>query len=439
MGTSAGKNSASEHLCKAQKRRMVLLMPTTTYRADDFLEAAEALDIEVVYGTDRCHVLAEMGAAVMRGDSIVLDFKDPQSSADKIAAYAKDKPIGAIVGVDDPTAVTAALAQAKLGLPHNDPEGARATRDKLRMRLALERAGIRQARFIRASLGRDPERVAELVGARIGFPCVLKPRRLSASRGVIRADEPRSFVAAYTRVSKILAQPEVRARSIVVESFVPGAEVAVEGLIERGRLRVLAVFDKPDPLDGPFFEETIYVTPSRLAPDVEREIVWTTEAAARALHLSEGPVHAELRVNGEGVFVIEVAARSIGGLCARTLRFGLGISLESLILHHAFGLEISERMGTREGRASGVMMLPIARTGVLKRVGGIEAARAVPGIEDVAITAKVGREIAALPEGNTYLGFMFARAAMPEEVERALREAYARLEIEIAAQLPIIR
>jgi biotin carboxylase len=268
------------------------------------------------------------------------------------------------------------------------------------------------------------------------FPCVVKPLMLSASRGVIRADDEAQFVGAVRRLDRILQTSEVSvtgeaARQILIERFVPGREVALEGLLVKGELHVLALFDKPDPLDGPFFEETIYVTPSRLPATVQAEIASCTSRAAQALGLQDGPVHAELRVNRHGPWVIEVAARSIGGLCSRTLRFGTGLSLEELILRHALGMEVPTL--ERERRAAGVMMLPVPRAGVLKEVRGQAEALAVPGIDEVAITAHPGQDLVPLPEGASYPGFIFARAESPERVEAALREAHRRLEFVVMA------
>src|SRR6185503_17135 len=266
--------------------------------------------------------------------------------------------------------------------------------------------------------------------AEIEYPCVLKPLSLSASRGVIRANDAREFVAAFRRISAILEMtdvslPDEARRALLVEEFIPGVEVALEGLLVGGTLHVLAIFDKPDPLDGPFFEETIYVTPSRLPAPTQARVAAVTRDACSALGLTEGPIHAELRVNERGPFVLEVAARSIGGLCARTLTFGTGLSLEDLILCHALGRPLESL--ERERRAAGVMMIPIPRAGCLVSVSGVEEARAVGAVEDVVITMHPGQEVIPLPEGWQYLGFIFARAETPAAVEGALREAHARL------------
>jgi biotin carboxylase len=283
----------------------------------------------------------------------------------------------------------------------------------------------------------------------VTYPCVLTPTVLSASRGVIRADDPAGFVSAFGRIAAILREDDVRelgegADEILVEGFVPGVEVALEGLLVAGTLELLALFDKPDPLDGPYFEETLYVTPSRLPAATQAAVLARTAEAARALGLHEGPVHAELRIDVAGggaaggqVWLVELAARSIGGLCSRTLRFGTGLTLEEIILRHALGSPIASL--TREHTAAGVMMLPIPRAGVYAGVEGVAAAEAVPGIVEVTITAHPGQALVPLPEGARYLGFVFARAAEPAAVEAALREAHRRLafRIEAPADAPV--
>jgi biotin carboxylase len=254
----------------------------------------------------------------------------------------------------------------------------------------------------------------------------------------MRADNPTQFIAAFQRLGALLRLPDVAARGgplatqVLIETFIPGQEVALEGMLVHGELKVLALFDKPDPLDGPFFEETLYITPSRLPPPVQQEIATCTARAAQALGLREGPVHAELRLNDAGVWLLEIAARTIGGLCSRTLRFGPGLSLEELVLQQALGVDPTTH--TRDTHAAGVMMLPIPRGGVLQAVHGQEAAKCVPGIEDLNITIPLGQQVIPLPEGDRYLGFLFARAETPAQAEATLREAYRRLEIVITPQ-----
>jgi biotin carboxylase len=283
-------------------------------------------------------------------------------------------------------------------------------------------------------LFRTQDDPAEAAGA-VSFPCVLKPTFLAASRGVIRVDEAGAFAEAWKRILSILSEPDVArrggswAREILVEEFVPGVEVALEGLLRDGRLSALALFDKPDPLDGPFFEETIYVTPSRLALATQRAVTTIAANGALALGLRHGPIHAELRVGSAGPRVIEIAGRSIGGLCSRTLRFGTGMSLEELILKDALGIDVAR--DKRERHAAGGLMLPLPRAGVLEEVRGLADARAVHGIEEVTISAHIGQRLVPLPEGSRYLGFVFARAEAPEQAEAALREAHRRLDFRI--------
>ncbi len=417
---------------------LLLLVPTTSYRLDDFRAAAHRLGVPLVVGSDRCHQVEDYFGE--ERDLVSLDYRRPARAAEQIIEAARTRPIRGIVPANDHTAVIAALAAERLGLPHNPPAAARRAANKHAMREALSAAGVPVPAFRLHALSGDPERAAQ----EAPFPCVLKPLVFSASRGVMRADDPAGFVAAWRRIARLLERTRAERRprdeegagSVLVEAFVPGAEVAVEGLLRGGRLEVLALFDKPDPLDGPFFEETIYVTPSRHPAGLQDRIVRTTAEACRALGLAEGPVHAELRLPPPGPVVLEVAARSIGGLCSRTLRFGAGLSLEEVLVAHAMGLPVESLR--RERRASGVMMIPIPRRGVLHGVGGLEAARAVPGVEDVVITAPEGRELEPLPEGDSYLGFLFAKADRPEEVEAALREAHRRLRIDIREPLPTV-
>jgi biotin carboxylase len=402
--------------------RVLLVLPSATYRAPDFLAAAAKLGAEVVVASEHRQAMSrEMGDR-----SITIPLRQPEMAADAIVELAERSPIDAIVAVDDGGTRTAAAASARLGLRGNPPEAVALARDKAAMREAFARAGVPQPEFRVFEPGAD---IAALAGE-IGCPCVVKPLTLSGSRGVIRANDARAAADAAERIRSILADAgEDPAGPLLVERFVPGAEVALEGLMRGGRLEVLALFDKPDPLDGPYFAETIYVTPSRLPAEVAARVEEVAAGAAAALGLQEGPVHAELRVDGEAVTMLELAARSIGGLCARSLRFGLGLSLEEVILRHALGLPLDHLR--REELASGVMMLPIRRGGTLREVRGQERARAVEGIAGLEISIAPGRPLRPLPEGDRYLGFIFAKAETPEQVEAALRKAHGELEVEV--------
>ncbi len=408
--------------------RVLLLIPTTSYRTADFMEAARKTGVDVVVGSDVPQVLAEHAP----GTTLTLNFSDSEGAAQEIAAFSLNHPLDAVIPVDDDTALVGARAAEALGLPHNPVESVLAARDKHRFRQTLAKAGIPSPRFELFSIRDDPLEMAPVVN----FPCVIKPVFLSASRGVIRANNPEEFIEAFLRVKAILEDPETvsrgrdAAKQILVEEFIPGIEVALEGLLSGGRLKALALFDKPDPLDGPFFEETIYVTPSRIPRGTQKEIFDCAARTAEAVGLREGPTHAEFRVNDNGVWPIEIAARSIGGLCSRTLRFGTGLALEELILRHALGMETESL--ERERPAAGVMMLPIPQAGTLQEVLGQEEARSVPGIEDVAILIPPGQMVVPLPEGTKYLGFIFARSETPESAEAALREAHRRLDIRIS-------
>jgi biotin carboxylase len=395
--------------------RVVLLLPTSTYKATDFVRAAARLGIEVVVGSDELPVLAPGS-----GDrAVALPLDSPEEAADLLVDLDRRRGVDAVVAVDDRGVLAAATAGERLGFPHNPPDAVAATRDKASMRRALAAAEVPQPAFSVADDG-----AADFDPDGYEYPVVLKPLDRSGSQGVIRADDPDAARAAAGRIRAICGDGP-----LLVEQYVPGVEVALEGLLRDGALMPLAVFDKPDPLVGPFFEETIYVTPSRLDPTSLARVQDVTARACAAIGLVEGPVHAELRVDADRVHVIEVAARSIGGLCARTLRFGAGISLEELVLRHALAMPIDD-LG-RETAASGVMMLPIPARGLLRGVGGRDAATAVPGITGLEITIPVGRPVVPLPDGDRYLGFVFARGAEPADVEASLRAAHTALVIDI--------
>lgn len=407
--------------------RVLLILPTGTYRATDFVRAGASLGAEVVVASE--HRQAMAGA--MGDRALVVPLDRPEAAADAIVALHRRRAIDAVVAVDDQGLLTAALASERLGLTHSPPPAVAATRDKAAARLALAAAGVPQPRFRVLARSQD---VAE-VATDVGFPCVVKPVSLSGSRGVIRADDAPAAVAAALRVRAILADAgEDPDGLLLVESFMAGAEVAVEGLLRGGKLEVLAIFDKPDPLDGPYFEESIYVTPSRLAQETQEAVADVVGDGAAALGLTEGPIHAEVRIDGRTVSVLETAARSIGGLCSRALRFGAGISLEEVILRHALGLDLGDLQ--RQRSASGVMMLPIPCSGTLAGVGGIDDALRVPGIEGVELTITRGRTVRTLPEGDRYLGFIFARGATPAGVEACLRRAHDCLDVRIDESSP---
>lgn len=405
-------------------RRLLLLLPTTTYRATAFVEAARQIGVELTVASEQPSTLAAANPAGL----LTLDFEQPERAADAVRVFAQQYPINGVVGVDDRTALVAAAIATKLKLNGNPVHAAIAASDKYLQRQLLARATVPIPRFVLRELDEDPATIAKS----IAYPCVLKPVRLSASRGVIRADNPQSFASAHARLRAILADPETaaacgdRARQYLIEEFIPGYEVAVEGLVVNRRLHVLAVFDKPDPLDGPFFEETIYVTPSQVPTGLQKAITDCADRAVRALGITEGAIHAELRYNERGPWLIELAARPIGGRCSAVLRFGTGVTLEEIIVRHALGMPIPSLQ--RERQAAGVMMIPIPGAGTLQEVRGVAQAKGVPLVEDVQITAHPGERLVPFPEGSRYPGFIFARGETPAMVEAALRDAHRRLE-----------
>jgi len=403
--------------------RLLLFAATTGYQIRVFSEAARRLGVDLSLATDRCHVLEDPW-----GDrAIPVRFSDVSASLEILQGRVFD----AVAAVGDGPAVLAAEAALSLGIPFHPPAAARACHDKFQARRLFQAAGLPVPEFFRVPLDEPPESAVD----RAPYPCVLKPLGLSASRGVIRADHPAEFVAAFHRIRAMLGHGE--SQYLQVEAYIPGREFAVEGIVTRGAPRILAICDKPDPLEGPFFEETIYVTPSRESADMQCEMRHAVERAVTALGLYHGPFHAELRFNERGAWMLEVAARPIGGLCARALRFGAGMPLEELVLRHAIGEDISAL--DLVDASSGVMMIPIPRGGVYEDAAGLAEARAVPGIDDVIITAKPGQALVPLPEGAAYLGFIFARGGHPAEVEQALRRAHSRLSFRIATLLPTLK
>src|SRR5262245_16066330 len=377
--------------------------------------------------------------------ALAIRFHDETGSVATIVDAAERLPIDGVIAVGDRPTVIAARAMKALGLSWHPRSAAAVARNKRAAREHFMAAGLPTPAFIEGTRNDDPEQFLP-----VGFPMVVKPLALSGSRGVIRVDNERDLETALSRIRELLAAADIRAerhdahKLVLAEEFIEGVEFAVEGLMNRGTLDVLAIFDKPDPLNGPFFEETIYITPTTATLDVQAEITRAVSVAIAALGLYHGPVHAECRVNNRGVFVLEVAARPIGGLCARALRFVprgrpavTEISFEELLLRHALGEDSTGWQ--REAAASGVMMIPIPQRGIYRGVAGIDAARAVPGTVDVRITAKLDQVLIPLPEGASYLGFIFARAQTARDVDQALRTAHACLTFTIAPEMRMLQ
>ena len=419
-------------------KRLLLFTAKLGYQTRSFEDAARKLGVQLVYVTDRCHQLEDPW-----GDqAIPVHFETPEVAAYTAMEALRGQDVSGILALGDRPTAAAAYAARGLGVRYNHPAAVEACRSKLRMKEVFRDAGLSVPWFRNLPIDPAPEPV--LLG--ISYPCVLKPLSLSASQGVVRANNREEFLAAAARVRRLLNSPEILATreanldQMLIEGYVPGREVAVEGLLTDGALNILAIFDKPDPLEGPYFEETIYVTPSRLPESVQNAIEKCARGAARALGLLHGPIHAEFRINDDGVWPLEVAPRPIGGLCARALRFLLDapsdpIGLEELLVRHA--LELPGWNSPRERIASGVMMIPVPKSGILEGVFGEDAARSIPGITELSITARLHDAIAAWPEGSSYLGFLFARESAPEKVALALREAHEKLSFTITPGLPV--
>lgn len=445
----------------ALPRRLLILTTKLGYQTRAFVEAAQQLGLEIAFGTDRCGKLDDPW-----GDHAVpLKFEHPDDAARRVLQSPQLGSLDAVVSLGDrPTPAAARIAHA-LRLPHHSAAAADACRDKYRSREILRRAGLQVPGFVRFALDAPWEDVCRAIDADIGFPCVLKPLALSGSRGVIRANHQHEARAAFERIRSLLRSRDVRVLReassdfIQAESYVDGLEIAVEALVDRGRLRVLAIFDKPDPLAGPFFEETIYVTPSHLPLSQQQAVTATLEQSVTALGLTHGPIHAELRLNARGVWPMEIAARSIGGLCSRALRFTIDTaeggphlpafgkcgtdsdasslhSLEEIIIRLALGEPMAAV--AREPAASGVMMIPIPEAGIYHGVEGVDDARAIEHVDEIRITAKPEQKLVPLPEGASYLGFIFARAGTPAQVEAALRAAHTKLHFLIGTALPVV-
>jgi len=426
---------------KAEGRRLLILASKLGYQTRGFAAAARKLGAEVLFGTDRCHQLEDPWA----DGAWPLHFEEPEQAAELILRRAHFTPIGGVLALGDRPTLTAAHVAAALGLPYNSPRSVQVARDKLRQREVLRAAQLPVPEFFSFLRSENPREVA----ARVHFPCVVKPLMLAASQGVIRADNEAEFKAAVERVGALLESPEIGvmreggSNRVLVERYIPGREVAVEGLLTQGQLRVLAIFDKPDPLEGPYFEETIYVTPSRWPAQTQTAIEDCLARTVQALGLTHGPLHAEFRWNEAGPWVLEAQPRPIGGLCSRALRFGPlrtaegeeMIFLEELLVRHALGMAGGDL--ARERLAAGVMMIPVPHSGILERVEGLAAAQRTANVEEIHITARLHDYVQAWPEGSSYLGFIFARGKAPEAVEKALRESHAKLHFVLTPRLAV--
>ena len=408
-------------------QRVLILLAKTTYRAKSFMEAGRKLGLEISVGSNHQQSLSEL----VPGSSLLLDPDDIITSVKGIVEFNSRYELSGVVAAEDDFAILAAAAAETIGLVQHSLKGVSAVRNKGSMRERLAGKEGHAIWFQSCDLSEDINSILETTR----FPCVVKPVSLSGSRGVTRCNNSEEFMIAWTRLKKILASEGLGKGSdeslgeVVIEEYLEGREVAVEGIMDEGRLMLIGILDKPDPMEGPFFEETILITPSRLSALLQNKLMERTEQIAVSLGLENGPIHAEFRVKREEINLLEIAPRSIGGYCSRIFRFQPESTLEELILRHSLGRQVDHYRS--QGGSEGVFMLPVPKEGKLHNVFGIEEARSVKGIKDVEITLPTGAQVLPLPDGNQYLGFLFAKGKNPEFVESALREAFSILSVEI--------
>ena len=404
--------------------RVLVIAPHGSYRTASFIKAANKLNVDVLIASQGEHSIV---SDYVQG--LHINFQNGNQAVETILTEAKKQSFSGVIGTDDVTTELAACVAAKLNLPHNNPQAVKTAQRKDLARLSLKKAEVNIPQFDLLTT----RKLLSQQNIHVSFPAVVKPIALSASRGVIRVNDFPELEQAIERIKKMLTAElqleEFEQETLLLEEFIPGKEVAVEGMLHSGSLDVLAIFDKPDPLDGPFFEETYYLTPTSFPEEIQQEIKKIIQAACQAYGLEEGPIHAECRINEKGVWILEVAARTIGGMCGRLLSLGTEYSLEELVLLHAMGKRVEAK--TME-LAAGVLMIPIPGAGILKRVEGLLDAQRIPYIKDISIEIRDGYELIPLPEGNSYLGFIFAEAPTAKEAEKALRDAHNCLNIVLA-------
>lgn len=428
INNNSKKNTSKENILRknlissSSISGVLIIAPYASYRIHPFIKAATELSAKVIIASEGRFALTFAGAK-----GVNIKFQNSDEAIKALIDISITENINAVIGTDDGSVLLANEIAARLNLPHNNPQSILASRSKALAREMLSDGAVNIPEYFVLDL--DQPLAGQIES--ITYPCVVKPVNLSMSRGVIRANNINELLAACTRVEAILVQESKTdiSRTLLVERFIAGQEIALEGILYNGVLQVLAIFDKPDLMDGPYFEETYYTTPSRLSSDKQLEIVRTISAACQAMGLHEGPVHAECRINNDGVWVLELAARTIGGMCSRLFEFATGQSLEAIVINHALGhkLKLPEKRP-----AAGVMMIPTPKAGILRRVEGLSAAKKIKHVDEVVISVREGYELMPLPEGASYLGFIFSTAPSPAEAENALRQAYAELKIVIA-------
>jgi len=402
---------------------VILIIPSASYRTSAFITVVEKLDLKVLVISDKSQVFS----GKYPDNLMIINFHHWKDRLDEISEWSERNGLKAVIGVDEESIVLAANLSNYLKVEHNPVESVLLTKDKYLMRFELKNARLNSPWFKRFSIHDSPNKIIN----EISFPCVIKPTFLSASRGVIRVNTTKELAKGIKTINELLSLEEIRERGgeqsdwILVEEYIPGKEVAIEGIVSESKLKVLAVFDKPEPPVGPTFEETIFVTPSILPEKTLYSLFKTAQNAVNALGIVKGPVHIEVRINSRGNYILECASRSIGGLCSKILEFQGGMSLEELILRSYLGRNVEKSKLT--GSARGVMMMPTEKMGTLKEIRGVENALNVKGVIDLQITVKPGEKLEPLPKGDRYLGFIFAEDENQELVIKALKNAWSKI------------
>ena len=425
ISRKASKTTPNSRLAESS-RIFALIAPAHSYRASVYISAANRRQIPLVFFTD-----GDPGVVHQDIHGVRLDLADPEKAALEIASYLRDFSVSAIFGSDDKVVEIAAQASHKLKIPHNSLKAVQATRRKDVARDLLKDTELNVPKYIKV----DCDSIDFGWLQNIQYPCVAKPLNLSASRGVIRANNSEQLLAALGRIRKILQMEfgNQALHEVLVEEYVAGSEHALEGYLSHGKLDMICLFDKPEPLEGPYFEETYYITPSRLNGRMQQQIKETVEKACQAYGLVFGPIHAEVRVDGETIWILEVAARTIGGECARLFELVTNFGLEEYILNRATKRKCQS---IKFRQAAGILMIPVPNSGIVRRIEGVTQAQEVKHILDVKLDIRAGSKLTPWPEGDKYPGFIFAKAKTPELVEKALRKSHSCLNIVTMPEFP---
>lgn len=362
----------------------------------------------------------------------------PEQAIEQALRLHEQTSIGAVLGYEEDATLTVAHIAAALGLPAHPVAAAEAALDKPMMKQRFAAAGIPAADFIVAA--DEDEAVAWAEAG--GYPVVVKPCRGSASQGVIRANDEHTLRQAYRRLRRIIRDHELdnggRPPSAhLVERYLPGSELSCELLLQYGAPEVITEFGKPLPLTGPYFEESIYLTPPALGAALRREVHELSMAAAKALGFYHGPAHCEIRLTPDGPKVLEIAGRLLGGACAGSFRDRLGEDLDALLLRSALGERITLPAPADDAPTVGALMIPVPGEGRVVAVRGDDGARRVPGVRDVSLQTEPGEIVVPFPEQACYaVGFVSASGPDEAAVVGSLGQAAAQISLELTPLRP---